>query len=209
MVARAGVTCTRCGSPRCARPHGFRHRKRVTDLSSGAVFRAVPIRRVRFCDGRTASLVPAELWRGRFTITSVIETVVHVVRDGIAAACDWTAQAGQGDELVSPRTLERWRSLVRQRVVGGALAWLLPETGAAWSKTRPEPPQLEAVLGRLTGSLLATFRATFGRGLLDLVARSRVRRNAARRARTASHDPSRPPRANPPPCAPRSRRSPP
>jgi hypothetical protein len=208
-VATAGAVCTRCGSGQCARPHGFRLRKQVTDLSTGAVFRAVPIRRVRFCDGRTASLVPAELWRGRFTISSVFETVVHVLRDGIAAACEWAVQAGHGEALVAPRTLERWRSLVRQRVVGGALAWLLPTTGASWSETHPEAPQLEAVMERLTGSLLATFRATFGRGLLDLVARSRVRRNAARRARTAAHDPSRPPRANPSPCAPRSRRSPP
>jgi hypothetical protein len=209
VVATAGVVCTRCGTARCARPHGFRHRKRVIDLSTGDVFHAVPIRRVRFCDGRTASLVPAELWRGRCTITAVLETVVHAVRDGIAAASEWTSHAGHGEELVSPRTLERWRTLIRQHLVGGALAWLLPQIGASWSKTRPEAPQLDAVLGRLTGSLLATFRATFGRGLLDLVARSGTRRNAARRARAASHDPSRPPHPNPPPCAPHSRRSPP
>jgi hypothetical protein len=209
VVATAGASCTRCGSPRCARPHGFRHRKQVTDLSTGAVFRAVPIRRVRFCSGRTASLVPAELWRGRFTITSVLETVVHVVRDGIEAACEWASHAGHGEELVSPRTLERWRSLIRQRLVGGALVWLLPKTGASWSETRPEAPQLDAVMSSLTGSLLAAFRATFGRGLLDLMARRRARREAARRARAAPHDPSRRQPANPPCCAPRSRRSPP
>jgi hypothetical protein len=193
VVAMAGAVCERCGSGRCARPHGFRHRKRVTDLSTGAVFRALPIRRVRFCDGHTASLVPAELWRGRFTIPSVLETVVQVLRE----------------ELVSPRTLERWRSLIRRRVVGGALAWLLPRTGASWSETRPQASQLEALLGRITGPLLATFRARFGRGLLDLLARRRARRNAARRARAAPHDPSRPPHPNRPPCAPHSRRSPP
>jgi len=209
VVATAGAVCRRCGSTRCARPHGFRYRKQVTDLSTGAVFRVVPIRRVRFCSGRTASLVPAELWRGRFTIPSVIETVVHVVRDGIAAACEWTVQAGHGEELVSPRTLERWRALIRQRVVGGALAWLLPQTGASWSETRPEAPQLEAVMRSLTGSLLAAFRATFGRGLLDLLARRRARREAARRARGAPHDPSRQASAHPSPCASRSRRSPP
>jgi hypothetical protein len=200
VVGAAGPTCTRCDSPRCARPHGFRHRKQITDLSTGAVFRAVPIRRVRFCDGRTASLVPAELWRGRCTITSVLETVVRVVRDGLAAACEWTLQAGPGEELVSPRTLQRWRALVRRRVVGGALAWLLPRTGASWSESRPEAPQLDAVLQRLTGALLAAFRATFGRGLLDLVARRRARREAARRARAAPHDPSHRRPANPPPC---------
>ena len=209
MVATSGAICTRCGSGRCARSHGFRHRKQVTDLSTGDVFRAVPIRRVRFCDGHTASLVPAELWRGRFTITSVLETVVHALRDGIAGACEWTGHAGHGEELVSPRTLERWRSLIRQRVVGGALAWLLPKTGAAWSATRPPAPQLEAVMRSLTGSLLAAFRATFGGGLLDLLSRSRARREAARRARAAPHDPSRRRRAHPPPCASRSRRSPP
>ena len=200
VVATAGAICTRCDSPRCARPHGVRHRKQVTDLSTGAVFRAVPIRRVRFCDGHTASLVPAELWRGRCTIPSVLETVVHVVRDGLAAACEWTGLAGTGEEVVSPRTLERWRALTRQRVVGGALAWLLPRTGASWSATRLEAPQLEALLHHVTGSLLAAFRATFGRGLLDTLARRGARREAARRARAAPHDPSRPPRANPPPC---------
>ncbi len=209
VVATAGLVCTRCGSGRCARPHGFRHRKQVTDLSTGDVFRRVPIRRVRFCSGRTASLVPAELWRGRFTLSSVLETVVHGVRDGIEAACEWTAHAGHGEEIVSPRTLERWRTLVRQRVVGAALAWLLPATGASWSATQPEARQLEAVMGRITGSLLATFRSTFGRGLLDTVARRRARREAARRVRAAPHDPSRRASANPPPCAPRSRRSPP
>ena len=173
------------------------------------MFRAVPIRRVRFCDGHTASLVPAELWRGRCTIPSVLETVVHVVRDGVEAACEWTSHAGHGEELVSPRTLERWRALTRQRVVGGALAWLLPRTGASWSATRLEAPQLEALLHHVTGSLLAAFRATFGRGLLDLLARRGARREAAGRARDAPHDPSRRRPANPSPCAPRSRRSPP
>ena len=208
-MATAGAVCTRCGSARCVRPHGFRHRKQVTDLSTGDVFHAVPIRRVRFCSGRTASLVPAELWRGRFTISSVLETVVHVLRDGIATACDWTVQAGDGEEVVSPRTLERWRAVVRQRVVRAALAWLLPKTGGSWSQTRPEAPQLEAVTRRITGSLLMAFRATFGRGLLDAVARRRARREAVRRARAAPHDPSRHPHPNPPLCAPRSRRSPP
>ena len=209
MVATAGITCTRCGSARCARPHGFRHRKQVTDLSTGAVFRAVPIRRVRFCDGHTASLVPAELWRGRFTVTSVLETVVHVLRDGIAATCEWTGLAGTGEEVVSPRTLERWRALVRQRVIGAALAWLLPATRASWSNARPAAPQLELLLRRITGSLLGSFRAVFGRGLLDAAARRRARREAARPARAAPHDPSRLASANPPSCAPRSRRSPP
>jgi len=210
VVAAAGAICTRCGSTRCARPHGFRHRKQVTDLSTGAVFRVVPIRRVRFCDGHTASLVPSELWRGRFTVTSVLETVVHVLRDGIATACEWTVHAGvDGEEIVSPRTLQRWRAVVQQRVIQAALGWLLPATGASWSQTRPAASQLETLLEQITGPLLMAFRATFGRGLLDPLARSRTRRKAARRARAAPHDPSRPRPSNPPPCAPRSRRSPP
>ena len=172
------------------------------------MFQAVPIRRVRFCSGQTASLVPAELWRGRFTISSVLETVVHVLRDGIETACEWTGHAGHGEELVSPRTLQRWRALVRQRVVGAALALVLPATGASWSETRPEAPQLEVVMGSLTGSLLAAFRATFGCGLLD-AARSRARREVARRARPVSHDPSRAASAQTTSCAPRVRGSPP
>ena len=179
------------------------------ERATGEVFRAVPIRRVRFCSGQTTSLVPAELWRGRFTIPSVLETVVHVVRDGIAAACEWTGHAGHGEEVVSPRTLQRWRALVRGRLVGAALAWLLPKTGGSWSENRPEAPQLDGLVGAISGSLLAAFRATFGRGLLDLMTRSRARREAARRARAVPHDPTRLASANPPSCAPRSRRSPP
>jgi len=50
------------------------------------VFEQVPILRVLFCDGSTASLTPSDLWRGRSTVGSVLETVVRVLRDGIEQA---------------------------------------------------------------------------------------------------------------------------
>ena len=85
LVQEADRVCPACGTVRCARSHAWRYRKRVTDLSTGEVFTEVPILRVQFCDGSTTSLMPAELWRGRATVSSVLETVVHVLRDGIEA----------------------------------------------------------------------------------------------------------------------------
>jgi len=126
LLGEAGLTCSACGTAGCARPHGRRYRKRVRDLSTGDVFQDVPILRVRFCSGATPSLMPAELWRGRSTLTSVIETVAHVLRDGVEAAHEWTVYAGTGESVVSRRTLRRWRELVRARLVGSALAWLGP-----------------------------------------------------------------------------------
>jgi hypothetical protein len=78
-------------------------------MSTGAVFEDVPIIRVGFCDNRTVSLVPGGLWRGRFTVDSVLETVVRVLRDGVGAAYEWTWVAGTGEAVVSRRTLGRWR----------------------------------------------------------------------------------------------------
>ncbi len=196
LIKDAGLICPRCGSCNCAKPHAWRYRMRVTDLSQGGVFDRLPILRIRFCDGRTRSLAPADLWRGRCTITSVIESVVHVLRDGMEAACDWISHASMDDDLVSDRTLRRWRGHVRSRLIGSALTWLGPETGLQWSDTAGEADQLEALLGRITGSLLCAFRVTFGRGLIDKpnppaplrTANSAARTVAGRHAETSSHD---------------------
>jgi hypothetical protein len=196
LVRDAEIRCPRCGAGRCARPHAWRRRKKVTDLSTGAVFENIPILRVRFCDGTTGSLVPAELWRGRFTISSVLETTVHLWREGVEATAQWASYAAGGEPIVSDSTLRRWGRLVRTRVIGSAFSWLAAETTLHWSDTQPQGAQLEALLETISPPLLAGFRLLFRRGLLDRpsVARARdaartpARPVAGRRDPTPSHD---------------------
>jgi hypothetical protein len=197
LVAEAGFTCATCGTADCARSHGRRYRKRVRDLSTGDVFEDLPILRVRFCSGATPSLMPAELWRGRSTLSSVVETVVHVFREGVEAAHEWTGFAGTGESVVSRRTLRRWRELMRTRLIGSALSWLGPRLGLHGSDSVPPADQLDALLDRLTGTVLLAFRAATGRAALDrhsgsrvdAAARSAARRVAGRQAPTPPHDP--------------------
>jgi hypothetical protein len=199
------------------RRHARRERKSVIDLSTGETSGKIPIFRVRFCTGGTASLPPAELWRGRFTLTSVLETGLHIFRDGIEAAYDWTWQAGRDGSPVSPRTLRRWREAIRSRVIGAAWVWLAPQTGLSWSDTQPEAPQLEALLESLTPALLLSFRSQFGRALIDpAIVKSKTplsdcaaRPIPGRPARTSSHDPPCPRRPRGAWSSSRSRTSPP
>jgi len=139
----------------------------VTDLSTGEVFEDLPILRVCFCDETTASLMPAQLWRGRFTVSSVLETVVHVLDEGVAGALIWTGFAATDEELVSERTLRRWRDGVRKRLVGSALAWLGPKLGLEWSDSIDAATQLDRIHDRLNGLVLLEFRTTFGHAVLD------------------------------------------
>lgn len=210
--------CTRCASGRCARPHAWRWRKRVTDLSTGDVFERIRIRRVIFCDGKTVSLMPWELWRGYFTVPSMVETAVHIFRDGLRAAYDWCWEAGRDGSPVSPRTLRRWRSVIRERLIGSAVSWLGPHLGLSWSTAKPEAAELQALLDGLSAQALLAFRARFGRACLDR-ARSE-KRNSARAGfsapRIAGRGGESPPHDPPRPLRPRgawrtgqSRRSPP
>jgi len=159
--------CPACRSSRCGKSHGWWYRKRVQDLSTGEVWEDVPIERVEFCDGSTASLMPALLWRGRSTLDSVLETVVQVLRDGIEQAYEWTLFAGTGQPVVSRRTLRRWTDGVRSRVVGSAWAWLGPRLGLSWSDQADAAEQLDTLLDHLAGSVLLAFRAATGRAVLD------------------------------------------
>jgi hypothetical protein len=143
------------------------YRKRITDLVTGEVFQNLPIRRVLFCDGTTGSLFPAEVWRGRFTISSVIEAVVRVHRDGVEAAGEWAMLGGTGDEMVSDRTLRRWPGVVRTRLIGSAFSWLSPQLGLSWSDHTPMATQLDRLLDQVTAPVLAGFRAVTGRAVLD------------------------------------------
>lgn len=197
LVEASGRRCGKCRASRCARPHAVRFRKRITDLVTGEVFENLPIRRVLFCDGTTGSLFPAEVWRGRFTISSVLEAVVRVHRDGVEAAGEWALYGGTGEEMVSDRTLRRWREVVRTRLIGSAFSWFGPPLGLSWSDHAPVATQLERLLDRMTGSVLAGFRALTGRAVLDQPsahppspARSTARRVPGRLA------------ADPPPIAP-------
>ena len=167
LVEACGLRCGKCGTSRCARPHAVRFRKLITDLVTGEVFQNLPIRRVLFCDGSTGSLFPAEIWRGRFTISSVLEAVVRVHRDGIEATSEWAMLGGPGDEMVSDRTLRRWREVVRTRLVGSAFSWLGPQLGLSWSDHTPVATQLETLLDQVTEPVLAGFRALTGRAVLD------------------------------------------
>jgi hypothetical protein len=127
----------------------------------------------------------------------VLEAVVRVHRDGVEATGDWALLGGIGDEMVSDRTLRRWRKMVGTRFLGSAFSWLGPQLGLSWSDRSPVAIQLEKVLDRVTAPLLVGFRAATGRAVLDksagnlpAPARSAARRVPGRLA------------ADPPPIAP-------
>jgi hypothetical protein len=196
MIRESGLCCPECDSNGCGQPHAWRFRKKVTDLSTGEEFPRIPILRVRFCNGTTTSLIPAELWRGRCTVGSVIETVIRVLREGTPQAADWVSFAARDGEAVCERTLGRWRTWVRRRLIGSALSWLLPRTGLSWSEHGDEASQLERLLARMSPVLLAAFRLLFGRSVLDKPKtrpdkpHTPARRIAGRRDASLSHDPS-------------------
>jgi len=197
LVDEAGLRCPRCGSARCVRPHGRRYRKRVNELSTGEVFEQLPILRVRFCRGPTRSVVPADLWRGRCTVGSVLATVARFLRQGLGPALEWAARAGDGEEPVSERTVRRWHQITRRRLVGSALAVVGPAVGWSWSRRQPEADQLERLLHDLARPLQLAFRAATGHAVLDrpsvtppsTPARSGARPVPGRLAEAAPHDP--------------------
>jgi hypothetical protein len=90
-----------------------------------------------------------------------------VHRDGARAAAEWALFGGTGEEMVSDRALRRWREVVAARLVGSAFSWLGPQLGMSWSDQAPVAAQLDLLLDRLTGPLLAGFRAVTGRAVLD------------------------------------------
>ena len=92
---------------------------------------------------------------------------MHVLRDGIEQAHEWTLFAGTGEAVVSRRTLRRWADLVRSRLVGSAWAWLGPRLGQSWSDQADAAEQLESVLDPLAHGVLLAFRAVTGRAVLD------------------------------------------
>lgn len=72
---------------------------------------------MKFCTGRTNSLFPCELWRGKATLTSTLEAVSVTSIDGVSCALQWCIQGrDDGHEPVSERTIRRWTKRASSRV---------------------------------------------------------------------------------------------
>ena len=119
-MAESGLLCAKCGTAECARHHGTWFRKRVVDLSSGTTFTNLPIVRLKFCTGNHKSLFPADLWRGKATVSSVLGVVWDAISVGVEQALQRAVAAGDGDEPFSERTLRRW---IKRLVDRMPLAW--------------------------------------------------------------------------------------
>jgi hypothetical protein len=156
----SGASCSRCGTAACAREHASYVRQWIVDRAS--VAERVPICRIVFCDGRTASLMPAVLWRGRGTISFVVDAVTLVWAIGLEAA--WERLRSAGPWCPSRSTLGRWRQRVR-----AVLA-----VSAALLARRVELPELAA------GDILLSLRRATGRGALDRLPAPAPRRPARR-----------------------------
>jgi hypothetical protein len=163
LISEAGVRCRRCRTGACAVLHGTWYRKQVTDLSSGMIYRHVPILRVVFCDGSSTSLKHAELWRGRYTASSVLETTSHFLADGLGETLEWTMYAGGGEQMVSERTLRRWARRVVSRLapLGDYLGLAAPPEVVTLAE------KLAWLLAQIEPADLLRFRRWTGYGLLD------------------------------------------
>lgn len=159
-----GIRCTRCLGVACVRRHARRHRRRVVD--AGQQYEDLPIQRVRLCDGKTHSLTPVVLWRGRATVGVVLEAATVALRSGVERA--WEQQRTTAAWSPSRSTLGRWCARLRTQVLEIAL----PLLGERVVDLVPVP-----WASIITPELLARWRRTTGRGLLDRPA-------AAPRART-------------------------
>lgn len=192
VVEEAAVRCPRCRTGACARRHGVRWRRQVADLTTGEAFEDVPILRVVFCEGSTASLAPAWLWRGHTTVDSVLQAVLWRLREGTATASDRISQRGDGESIPDESTLRRWTRQVRSGLVGSAVAVL----GVPWSSAGDEAAQLEALRAHLTAPVLLSFRACHGHAVLDKPLQPPVPPRSPARRVQGRHLPTPPP--NPP-----------
>ena len=116
LVAESGLLCPDCGTADCAKYHGRWLRKKIRDLCSGDLFQNLPLLRVRFCNKSTKTIYPAELWRGRSTVTSILETVFLALNEGMESALQRVMDAGDGAETVSERSVRRWINRVGNRM---------------------------------------------------------------------------------------------
>jgi len=163
LVVETGFLCPKCRTADCAKYHGTWYRKIIRDLCSGEVFNRVPILRVLFCDGSTKSLHPAELWRGKATITSTLEASSIAAKEGFEEALQWVILSGGGDEVISERTLRRWlKRAVAQISIASAVLNFSSEP------KEPASEKLENFLTQLRYRDLLTLRRHWGFSLLDL-----------------------------------------
>lgn len=138
LVTESGLLCPACGNADCARYHGTWFRKRVFDLLVGTTFENLPILRVKFCAGPVKSLFPADLWRGKATVSSVLETVSEAINIGVGMALQRATSSGDGDEPFSERTLRRWIKRAFDRVPVAAVALNFPPDNGVSSPGRFE-----------------------------------------------------------------------
>lgn len=139
------------------------YRKTIHDLCTGEVFYNVPILRALFCDGSTKSLHPADLWRGKATITSTLEVSSIAAQGGLEEAMQWVSLSADGDEAISERTVRRWlkRSIERISLATPGLnfsAWAHESVGE----------KFENFLTQLHSGDLLTLRRHWGLSLLDV-----------------------------------------
>lgn len=127
------------------------------------MFKNIPILRVAFCDGSTISLFPAELWRGKTTITSALEFVSIALKEGVVSALQWAADCNDGDEVISERTLRR---LVKRCSLRISVASQILNFSKSTAKTLAG--KLEDFLFQLHGQDLVSLRIQWGFSILDI-----------------------------------------
>jgi len=163
LVLESGHLCPKCSAADCAIYHGTWFRKIIHDLCSGESFSNVPILRAIFCDGSTISLFPAELWRGKTTITSALEIVSIALKEGVGSALQWAADCNGGDEVISERTLRR---LIKRSGARFSIASKTLNFSKSTAKTLSE--KFEKFLTQLHLGDLVTLRSQWGFSILDI-----------------------------------------
>jgi len=174
LVAESGLLCATCGTADCAKYHGTWFRKHIVDLCSGDVFENIPILRLRFCTGSVKSLFPAELWRGRATISSVVETVLDAIDGGVEHAMQRAIANGDGDEPFSERTLRRWLKRAVDRVPVASASLNFP-SGSGLSPAE----KLENFLIQVHPHHLLALRRLWGFSILDVPPPEKPRRSVS------------------------------
>ena len=152
-----------CHTADCAQYHGTWFRKRIVDLCSGDVFENLPILRLKFCTGPAKSLFPAELWRGRATVSSVMETVLDAMDGGAKHAMQRATANGDGDEPFSERTLRRWIKRAGDRVPIASAALNFPSANGGSAAEK-----LENFLTEVHPHHLLALRRQWGFSILDV-----------------------------------------
>ena len=173
LVAESGLLCPNCGTVDCAKYHGRWLRKKIRDLCSGDLFQNLPLLRVRFCNKSTKTIYPAELWRGRSTVTSILETAFLAIDEGIELALQRVMDAGDGTDTVSERSVRRWVKRVGNRIPVAAKALDLvsdrdPRNTQSEATSTLTASGIEHFLTHLFPRHLLQLRRQWGYSLLDV-----------------------------------------